>query len=66
MLASKGENALSVALANVSIDEALNPVVELDKKYSEIRFVNCDGRLEDDKVYLSDIAAYGLCAFEVR
>ncbi len=66
MLASKGENALSVALANVSIDEALDPVVELDKNYSEIRFVNCSGRLEGDKVYLSDIAAYGLCAFEVK
>lgn len=66
LLASKDDKALSVALANVSLDELLTPVIELDKNYSEIRFLGCSGKLEGDKVRLYDIAPYGFCAFEVK
>ena len=38
----------------------------LDKEYSNIRFINCDGRLEGDRVILDKpIYAYTLAAFEV-
>ncbi len=66
LLASKNEEALSVALANVSLDELISPVVELDKEYNEIRFIGCEGKLEGNKVQLSDISSYGFCAFEVK
>ena len=65
-LAAKKEEVLSVAIANVSIDVILSPEIELDKRYSKISFLNCTGRLEGDKIYLSDISPYGFCAFEVK
>jgi len=66
IIASKNEKAMSVALANIFLDDIIEPVVKLDKEYGEIRFVNCTGRLEGDTVYLSDIAPYGFAAFEVK
>jgi len=66
ILSSKNEEAMSVALANVSLDDVINTKIELDKAYSQIRFLNCTGRLEGDTVYLSDITPYGFCAFEVK
>ena len=63
---SKNSEAMSVALANISLDDAINPKIELDKAYSQIRFINCSGRLEGDTVYLSDITPYGFCTFEVK
>ena len=66
ILASKGEDSMSVALANVWLDDVYDPEIKLDKAYSEIRFVNCSGRLDGDRVFLSDIPPYGFAAFEVR
>lgn len=66
LLASKGECGMAVALFNCFGDDILEPVVELDGKYSQIRFVGCDGRLDCDKVYLTDIAPFGFAAFEVK
>lgn len=66
ILASKNEKAMAVALCNVFLDDIVEPVVYLDKEYSKIRFVNCNGELKGDKVYLSDISAYGIAAFEVE
>jgi hypothetical protein len=40
-------------------------VITLDKQYKSIRFVNCAGRLEGDKVYIEHIPPYGFAAFEV-
>lgn len=66
MLTSSDGNAASVLMLNIYQDEVLDPVVQLDKHYSQIRFVNCSGHLEGDKVYLSDIPAFGVAAFEVK
>ncbi len=53
-------------LWNFFADTAIEPVIELGKEYSKIEFINCDGRLEGDKVYLSDIQPFGFVAFEVK
>jgi hypothetical protein len=66
ILASRDEDSMSVALANVWLDDVYDPEIKLDKTYSEIRFVNCSGRLDGDRVYLSDIPPYGFAAFEVK
>lgn len=66
LLTSSDGEAMSVALLNIFLDEILNPVIRLNRNYLEIKFVNCSGRLEGDKVYLSEIAPYGFAAFEVR
>lgn len=65
-ICKKGENSLAVGLWNIFDDIAFEPVVELAEEYSEISFINCTGRLEGKKVYLSDIAAYEFAGFEVR
>jgi hypothetical protein len=63
---AKDKNAMSVLLLNVHLDSIDDPVIELDKEYKEIRLVNCKGKIEGNKVYLSDIQGYGMAAFEVK
>ena len=64
--AAKDEKAMSVLLLNIHLDSIDKPVVELDKEYTEIKCVNCSGRIEGNKVYLSEIQGYGMAAFEVK
>ena len=66
LLAASDGAASSVLLLNVSVDDVLSPTIRLDRAYTDVRFVGCDGRLEGDTVYLSDISPYGKAAFEVR
>lgn len=56
---------LAVGLWNFFADIAMEPVVELNQSYKNIRFINCNGRLEGAKVYLEDIPAFGFVGFEV-
>ncbi len=66
ILASQNEEGMAVALINAFMDEADKPVIRLDKVYSQIRFINCTGRLEGDKVFLEDIGSFEFAAFEVK
>lgn len=66
ILAAKGDDAMAVALANVYFDDVLEPQIKLDKSYTQIRFLNCTGTLDGDRVTLSDIPPYGFAAFEVK
>ena len=66
MVASRNDDAMTIVMGNVFIDDVLSPVIQLDKPYSEIKFVNCTGRLVGDKVFLDDIAPYAVVAFEVK
>ena len=66
VLASKCETGMSVALLNVNVDEITEPVIKLDKNYTDINFVNCCGKLDGDTVYLSEIQPYGFAAFEIK
>lgn len=65
MTKSDGQ-ALSVGLWNFHADFVEEPVVELDKTYTQIRFINCSGRLEGNKVFLFRLDAFGFAAFEVQ
>jgi hypothetical protein len=56
---------MSVALFNVFPDEIYHPVVNLDRTYNKIKFLNCQGELSGDKVTLKPISPYGIAAFEV-
>lgn len=62
----EGDGALAVGLWNFWPDDVLDPVVELAKPYSQIEFIHCTGRLDGDRVYLSDIAPFGFAGFEVK
>ena len=56
---------LAVGLWNFFADIAIEPVVELDNDYKSVKFINCSGRLEKNKVFLSDIQPFAFVAFEV-
>ena len=66
MQCKKNEKSMAVGLWNFFADTAIEPVVELDNKYSSINFNNCSGKLLQDKVLLSDIPPFGFVAFEVN
>lgn len=66
ILASKNEEGMAVSLSNVFLDDIYDCEIQLDKEYSEIKFVNCSGKLVNDKVYISWIPPYGFAAFEVK
>ena len=66
MQCKQGGGAMAVGLWNFFADSALAPVITLDKPYTQITFINCDGRLDRDKVYLADIPPFGFAGFEVK
>lgn len=65
MQCKKSEKAMAVGLWNFFADTVMDPVVELERPFRDIRFINCSGKMEKDKVYLSDIAPYAFAGFEV-
>lgn len=66
ILAAKGDGAMSVLMMNIFADDMLSPVVTLDRRYDEVKFVNCTGELKGDKIFLKTVPAYGFAAFEVK
>ena len=66
LLAKKHEDSMAVGLWNIFQDEIFEPVIELDGEYQEIEWINCDGRMEGNRVYLSELHPYGIAGFEVR
>ena len=58
---------MSVILANCFADIVLEPVIELDKCYSEAEFVNCEGKLEGNILKLSEpINAFTFVAIKLK
>lgn len=65
LMTKKDEKSMAVGLWNVFADCVFELVVELDKAYKEIRFINCTGRIDGNKVYLSELPAFSFAGFEV-
>lgn len=61
----KHEGSMAVGLWNLFADTAVEPVVELDEAYSSIEFINCTGKLEHNRVLLSDLSPYTFSGFVV-
>jgi len=58
--------AMAVGLFNTYEDALLNAEIQLDGEYSSIRFVNCQGRLEGNRVILEgEVHPLSTAAFEV-
>ena len=68
MMCKKNDDgdAMAVGLWNIFADSIPAPAVELDGAYTDIRFINCTGRLEGSRVVLSEMAPYSFAGFEVR
>jgi len=63
---SEDGQKMSVGLFNCFADAVLSPTVTLDTEYRNACFFGCDGRLEQDRIYLqADIPAFSFAAFEV-
>jgi hypothetical protein len=60
------DGSLAVGLWNLHEDAIYDAMIELSDKYSKIRFVNCTGRLEDDRVYIDCIHAFEFAGIEVK
>lgn len=56
---------LAVGLWNIYADPVYEPVVTLSRNYENIRFINCQGRLEGNRVVLSPVNAFTFAGFEV-
>jgi hypothetical protein len=66
LMTKEKDGVMAVGLWNFFADLIVEPVIELDREYREIRFLNCHGKLQGKTVMLTNIAAHGFAAFEVK
>ena len=66
IMCKKGNDGrLAVGLWNIFADPVYEPVITLDQPYASIRFIQCSGRLEGNKVYLSRLEPFAFAGIEV-
>ncbi len=66
LMVKRGKASLAVGLWNYFEDKITKPVIYLHKTYKNIRFLNCDGVLEGDRITLtSGLGAYDFAFAEV-
>ncbi len=63
---NKDESEMAVGLWNIFADSIYEPKVELNDNYSQIEFINCTGKLEGNKVLLSEIPPFKFAGFTVK
>ena len=61
MQCAEDEKSMVIGLWNFFEDEALDPVVRLDREYASAKFFGGTGRLCGDRVELDDIPPFGFC-----
>ena len=66
VLAKKDGDSMAVGLWNFCIDPIYEPVVELDREYSEVEYFGCTGRQEGNKLYLSRLGAYEFAFVDLK
>ncbi|MBR5252479.1 MAG: hypothetical protein IKV39_01235 [Clostridia bacterium] len=66
IMTARDENEVAVGVYNLYLDSMDEPVVELPAAPASVEFVKCEGRVEGNKVYLSDIPAYGFAGFTYK
>lgn len=65
MAKESADGKMAVGLWNIYADAVYEPVITLSGDYKNIRFVNCQGKLEGNRVMLSQINAFTFAGFEV-
>lgn len=66
IIIKKQDEELSVGFFNLSIDECLDPVVELAENYTSAEYINCSGELKGDRIFLSDLPPYTFSAIILK
>ena len=61
MQCKEDEKSIAIGLWNFFEDEALEPVIQLDRTYESVEFLCGSGRLCADTIRLSDIPPFGFC-----
>jgi hypothetical protein len=61
MQCKEDEKSIAIGLWNFFEDEALEPVIQLDRTYESVEFLCGSGRLCGDTVKLDDIPPFGFC-----
>ena len=62
LMVKTNENSMAIGLWNYFADKIHQPEIELSETYSSAEFINCEGRLEGNKVIISStLYAYEFC-----
>lgn len=66
MMCKEKDGEMAVGLWNFCIDSILAPEVTLSENYKKIKFINCKGKMEGNKVYLSEIAPFSFAGLVLK
>ena len=55
----------AVGVFNMSADELVDQEVRMDRSYKTVRFINCQGRLDGDRVRLESVPAWSFAGIEL-
>ena len=66
IIAKKDEKEMSVYLANIFADGIYDGEIQLDKAYNDVKFINCQGTLDKDKITIKQLSPYSIAAFIVK
>ena len=66
MLTKQNNEGLAIGLWNNFADEILEPVIELDREYTNVELVNCNGNLEGTTLKLSEIPAFSFAFVNLK
>ncbi len=66
MLTKQNNEGLGIGLWNIFADEILKPVIELGAEYTSAEFINCNGKLEGNKIKLSEISPFGFAFINLK
>lgn len=66
MICKKDDNSMSVAVWNFLADKVKNAVVELNDSYSKVEWIAGEGKLDGDKLTVSEINPFGYAIFVLK
>ncbi len=66
MMTKQNDEGLGIGLWNIFEDEIFNPVIELGDEYTSAEFINCNGKLEGNKIELSEISPFGFAFINLK
>jgi hypothetical protein len=66
VICKRDETSMAAGLFNIFADEIISPEIILDKEYSEIECINCTGKIDGNKVTLTDIPPFSFAGFNVK
>lgn len=66
IMTKKNDTALAIGLWNHFSDKILKPTIRLNKNYKSVKFINCEGRMENREIVLTKpLGAYEFCFIEL-